>query len=461
MYDLAIIGGGPAGYAAAIRAAQLGGNVALVEESKLGGTCLHWGCIPTKALIRSAHLYAEILGASEHGIRAAAPELDWTAVQARKDKVVTNQHKGLDLLVKSWGVTTVPGRGRVFSAGAIEVTSPTGVQVIEAHHILLATGSEPIQLPGLIFNGDSIISSDDALHLKALPKSLIVVGGGVIGCEMACLFAQFGVDVTIVELMPTILPMVDTEIVAILSRSLRKLKIKVLTGVKFESGRTAEGRFAGTLSDGREVTADKCLVVVGRRARLSGNGIPELGLCPNGKTIAVNDLCETSLAGVYAAGDATGKWMLAHSGYRMGEVAASNALGHHESLEGVTIPNGIFTTPEIGTVGLGEEEARKKYGEIIVGRYPYRPLGRAQAGGNLEGMFKIVADAKSRTVVGAHIIGESATELVHEGALAVSAGLKIDAVAEMVHSHPTLSEGFGEAAAASIGRSIHSPGGKK
>ncbi|GAB4163941.1 MAG: hypothetical protein Kow00107_10610 [Planctomycetota bacterium] len=285
---------------------------------------------------------------------------------------------------------------------------------------------------------------------------MIVVGGGVIGCELAMLYAAFGVKITIVELMPTILPMVDAEIVKALLRVMRKFKIDVMTGTKLVAGEASETGFRGTLDNGKIVEAQKCLVVVGRKPLVNDCGAAELGLVPDGRKIAVDNRCATSVPGIWAIGDATGQWMLAHSAYKMAEIAAENIMGHHKTTDGVVIPNGIFTIPEIGIAGVTEEQAREKYGEVKIGTYLYRPLGRAQASGALDGIFKVIARASDNVIVGVAIFGEGGTDLVAEGALAVQKGMKLEDIVHTVHSHPTYSEGFHEACASAIGCGVHS-----
>jgi len=454
-YELLVIGGGPAGYSAALTAARKGARVALIEKDHPGGTCLNRGCIPTKAFVRTAHLWRELKAASRFGIAAGEPVLDWTAVRARVERVVENQRKGLRSLLKAWGVEILEGRGEVFAPGRVRVFGGGEMREYEFSNLVVATGSEPVMLDALPHDGKVILDSTDALSLPSLPSSMVVVGGGVIGCEFACLFASFGVAVTVVELLPSLLPMVDEEVVGHLLRSMRRLKIKVFTGARIVKGSAEGGAFRGELEDGRTLEADCCLVAVGRRPCAGGAGLERLNLPASGP-LEVDDRCRTAAEDVYAAGDVTGRWMLAHSAYRMGETAAANALGGDETVSGLTVPNGIFTTPEIGTVGLTEREAEERYGKALVGRWLYRPLGRAQAGEETDGMFKLVADP-SGVLVGAHIVGANATDLVAEAALAVQHRMTLEQIAATVHSHPTFAEGMQEAAAAALGVALHSP----
>jgi dihydrolipoamide dehydrogenase len=461
MPSIFVMGGGPAGYAAAIRATQLGASVTLVEKAKLGGTCLNWGCIPTKALVKSAHYWLEINSAKEFGVSIENPTLQWASVQERVGKVVNSQLKGLEALVKSYGFKVVAGDATLEGKGVVSVNGPDGEQKLTADHVIIATGSVPVQLPSLPFDGKFIISSDNGIWMPELPGSMIVVGGGVIGCELAMLYAAFGVKITIVELMPTILPMVDADIVKAMGRVMRKMKIDVITGAKIIGGEVVDGSFVGELDNGKKLTADKCMVVVGRKPNMQGTNAVKLGISKDGRKVEVNDRCETAVPGIWAIGDVTGWWMLAHSAYKMGEVAVANIMGHHESLDGVIVPNGIFTIPEIGTVGMSEAQVREKYGDAVVGTYLYRPLGRAQAAGALEGMFKVIAEPGSLKLLGAAIMGESATDLIAEATIAVQKGLTLHDIAATVHSHPTYAEGFHEACAGAIGCGIHSPAQKK
>lgn len=460
-YDLLVLGGGPGGYAAAIRARQLGASVGLIEGENLGGTCLNWGCVPKKALVHCANVYNEARDGAEYGTLADSVRLDWNIVQKHTRKVVDTQRKGLAALLKGNGVEVINGFGKLIGSDAIEVSSSDGKRELKAKAIIVATGSKPVELPNLKFNGSTIISSDGAIYAEKLPTSLIVVGGGIIGCETAMLYASLGVSVTIIELMPTILPMLDAEILEHFNRALRRLKVKVFTGTKVVETREDSEAITAVMDNGKEATAEKCLVAVGRRARLEDNGIFELGLAPNGRVVEVDDGCATKQKGIWAVGDVTGKWMLAHSAYLMGEVAAENALGGNASIAHAVIPNAVFTHPEIGSVGLTEVQAKEKYGEITIGRYAYRPLARAQASGQMDGIFKIIAEAATHKVVGVHIIGACASDLVAAGGLAVQNGLTYEQIAHTVHAHPTFSEGFHEAGAVMAGIGIHSiPAGK-
>ncbi|MDZ7815250.1 MAG: dihydrolipoyl dehydrogenase [Planctomycetota bacterium] len=455
-YDILVLGSGPGGYAAAIKASIMGAKSAVVESEELGGTCLNWGCIPTKALAQSAHLIHCMESAGKLGIEASEFKADWEKVQEHAENVVANQRKGLASLLKAHKVDVIEGHGRLVEGPAIEVDSDGDVRRVEAQNVIVATGSRPITIPGMDYDGEKVINSDHAIYFDKLPGSMVVVGGGVIGCELATILASFGVKITIVEMMDRILPPVDAEIVKNFSRKLKRMKIKVHTGTKVTEADTSGEGVSCSLDNGETFEADKCLVVVGREPVIDDNNLLELDLCPDERSVDVDERCRTNMDKVWAIGDVTGKWMLAHSATKMAKVAVADALGEEASLEDVVIPNGIFTIPEIGYVGLTEEEAREEYGEVKVGKYLYRPLGRAQAGGQLDGLFKVIAKADDHRIVGVHIFGHEATDLVAEGTLAIQKGLTLEDVHRTVHTHPTFTEGLYEACGAALGEGIHS-----
>ena len=455
-YDLLVLGSGPGGYAAAIKASLMGAKSAVVEREELGGTCLNWGCIPTKSLAQAAHLVHCMDNAGKLGIHPGEYKADWEQVQNHTEKVVETQRKGLASLLKAHQVDVIEGHGKLVDGPAVEADEDGDTRRVDAKKVILATGSRPITIPGMEYDGEKIINSDHAIYLDKLPKSMVMVGGGVIGCELATILASFGVKITIVEMLDRILPPVDAEIVKNFSRKLRRMKIKVHTGTKVTEADTSGDGVVCTLDNGKTLEADKCLVVVGREPVVDDNNLLELGLCPDERSVEVDEHCRTNMDNVWAIGDVTGKWMLAHSAAKMAEVAVADALGEEATMDGVVIPNGIFTIPEIGYVGMTEEEARDEYGDVKVGKYLYRPLGRAQAGGQLDGLFKVIAKEDDHRIVGVHIFGHEATDLVAEGTLAVQKGMTLEDVHHTVHTHPTFSEGLHEACGAALGSGIHS-----
>jgi len=460
VYDVAIIGAGPGGYVAAIRGSQLGGRICLIEQNEVGGTCLQHGCIPTKALISSTDLLRKFQAAEEYGISLGGPiKPDLAKMMARKDQIVTNLTKGIKALLKSQGITLIKGQAAIEAPETIRVNEESGTpQVVETQKVIIATGSKPGSVPVLELDGVRIISSDDAVRLREIPERLLIVGAGAIGCEFAFIFKPLGSNITMVELMPQALPQEDTEIARTLERELKKNKIKLFTNNKVESLREEGSDLIATLTNGQEITADKILVSIGRAVNVAGLGLERLGVHrgPKGE-ISVNNRMETNIPGIYAIGDVVGGAMLAHVASAEGLVAVENALGGHKEMDYTVVPAGIFTSPEIGRVGLTEREAQEKGYTIKTGRFPLRALGKAQAMGELAGLVKLVADAQTDKLLGAHIIGPSATDLIHEAALAMQQGIPAKALAELIHSHPTLSEGIMEAAHSLYGQAIHLP----
>ncbi len=447
---LTIIGSGPGGYVAAIRAAQKGALVTVIEDSEVGGACLNWGCIPTKTIIASAEALLHMRNAADFGIEASGDvTYNLTKIRERKDKVVTTQVKGIRGLFKSWGVTLIEGRGSLLSPDAVRVVQNDGKTMdIKSDQIMIATGSRPATIPGIPFDGDQIISSNDAVQLKKIPKSLLIIGAGVIGSEFAFIYRAFGAEVTMVELLPRAVSTEDEEMADIIEREFKKSKIKLITNVKVERvERDGDGLMIASLSNGQQIKTEMILVSIGRSMNSEGLGLETLGV-GTGKRgeIIVNEKMETSVSGVYAIGDVTGRFMLAHVASRQGLVAVENALGGNEKMDYQVVPAGIFTMPEIGSVGLREKQAIEQGIKYSVGRFPYRALGKAHAMGEITGMVKVIVDEATDKVLGVHICGAHATDMVHEGALAIRMGATAKQLGNMIHAHPTLSEAVMEAA---------------
>jgi dihydrolipoamide dehydrogenase len=457
---LTVVGSGPGGYVAALKAAQLGARVTVVEDDEVGGTCLNWGCIPTKTLIASSELLAKVRELDQFGINASgdiSPNLP--KIMERKNKVVGIQVKGIRGLFKSWGVELKEGRGLLISQNEVEVTLKTGgTERIQTDKIIIATGSRPAMIPAFPFDGKTVISSNEAITLTDIPKSLLIVGAGVIGCEFACIYRELGTEVTMVEMMERAVATEDHEVSELLERELKKKKIKLLTGVKVDKIETGADGVHAFLSGGTEVVAEKLLVSIGRTFNSDTVGLEAVGI-DKGKRgeIIVNGRMETNIPGIYAVGDVTGGMLLAHVASKQGIVAAKNSMGMDEVMDYTVVPAAIFTSPEIASVGLREQQAVEKGIQIKTGRFQFRALGKAHAIGEISGFIKIIADAATDRILGGHIIGPHASDLIHEIAVAMHHGLTAGDIADSIHAHPTLSEGIMEAAEDVHGEAVHVP----
>ncbi len=456
--DLIVIGGGPGGYVSALRAAQLGAKVFLVEKEELGGTCLNWGCIPTKVFSRTAALLQQFQKAGRMGIQAKEITLDFDAVQQRKQRVVKTLKAGVSHLLSSRGVDVIRGEASLEKPGQVQVSAENGKDIyLEAPKIIVATGSRPLELPGMPFDGEQVLHSTHALALDRIPESLLVVGGGVIGMEFASIFAGFGSRVTLVEVLPGVLPFMDRDLSSVLTKELSKRGVTIYTSTevtRLEKGRERVRAYLekGDGTGARQVEVEKILVAAGRTPNAEIGRT--LGLEKEG-TIPVNARMETGAAGIYAVGDVTGGYQLAHVAYFEGHVAAENALGASREMNYRAVPQGIFTYPEVAGVGLTEVEAREKYGALKVGVFPFAASGRATAEGERTGFTKIIAAKEQGKILGVFIIGPAATEMIHEAALALNLEATLEDVAATIHAHPTLSESLHEAALLTLGRPLH------
>ncbi len=439
-YDLAVLGGGPAGYVPAIRAAQLGKKVVLIEKDELGGTCLNRGCIPTKTLVASASLYRQGLAAKKFGLQGTL-EVDYPAVSKRKDLVVTRLRKGIESHFSHLGIEIVRGRGTLESADLIDVEG----RAIKAGNILLAPGSAPL-IPGFM-DREGILTSKEILEMDQLPESLIIIGGGVIGCEFASIMASFGVKVTIVEMLPEILPGVDADVTAVVEKSLKKSRVKIHTGQPAASVDITPEQGIVTLQDGTVLQAAKVLVSIGRRSKTEECGFEKAGLELNGRgNIISGEYGETNLPGVFAAGDATGQWQLAHAGSAQGIAAVHRMFGAADRKVNPDAMSGcIFTFPEIAMVGPGEDQWRNRGKAVKVSSARYIANGKAIGMNETEGFIKLVADEKTDRIIGVQIAGADASSLVGWAVMAVNAGIKAAEASAFIHPHPTLSEIFMEA----------------
>src|SRR5216683_2172464 len=454
-FDVVVVGGGPGGYVAALRAAQLGAVTAIIEKDRFGGTCLVRGCIPTKALLQSSELYTLAKGGAPFGVVADHVGFDWPAAQKRKTAVVDQLVKGVEGLLKAGGVTMVSGGAKLTGGGAIEV----GGERLQAKNIIIATGSAVSRIP--LKGAELTIDSDAILELKEIPKRLAVIGGGVVGMEFAAMFAALGSKVTVLEMLPQILPMVEADVVNAYVKHLSGLGAEIHTSSKVaevvKSGKALQVRFSTGGEGGGAVDADQVLLAVGRSPYTEGLGAEAAGVKLERGRVVVDDHLRTSAQGVWAIGDVIGGIMLAHVASYEGVCAVENMAGHERVPDYRAAPNCVYTDPEIAHVGLGEKDAKERGLEVKVGRFPFAAAGRALTLGQTEGLVKVVADAASGRMLGVHIIGPRATDLIAEATLAVQNGLTLDQLDLTMHAHPTLPEAIMEAALAAQGRAIHIP----
>jgi dihydrolipoamide dehydrogenase len=456
-YQLIIIGTGPGGYVAAIRAAQLGLKTAVVERDELGGTCLNWGCIPTKAWIVTAHLYEQIKRAKDYGIEVGEPRIQWDWLLERKNKIVKQMTGGVKTLLSGRGVEIHKGVAKLTAANRMVVTAGDTKTELSADSIMLATGAWAWMPPGFALDGQRVITSKEALDLKTQPKRIAVLGGGVVGSEFASFFAAIGTKVTLIEMLPRLVPAEDDEIAQTLEREMKKQKIDLYLNTKIESRTDApDGSISLTLTGGKTVDVDVVLVATGRRPYSSDMGFETVGIAiaDRGK-IVVNDRLQTSVKNIYAIGDVTDIKQLAHFASAQGKAASELIAGHPAQTNWRAVPAATFTTPEIASVGLTEREARAEGRTLKIGRFPFRAHGRNIADGETTGFVKLIGDATTDQVLGAHIIGAKASELIHECSLAIAADLNISDLAHAIHAHPTLTETLGEAAEDADGHAIH------
>jgi len=472
---ICIIGSGPGGYIAAIRAAQLGGEVTIIEQDKVGGTCLNRGCIPSKVMIKTAEMLENLRRAEEFGIHSIGPVTpDLLKLMDRKEKVIKSQSEGIHKLLKKNKIHYLKGDGFIKDSGLISVKIEEGNTIeISYDSLILATGSYPISLSSIPFDGDRIISSNEALNLREVPESLLIVGGGVIGCEFAFVLAALGSKVTVVEALSRMLPLpsVDEDCSKVLQREMKKRKIKFIVNRVVESYKDKDGKLSVTISTSPflENTSDKnkesiiervdkILVCIGRKPNTGYVGLENIGLKMDEKGwIVADERLKTNIAGVYAIGDVLGpsKVMLAHVASAEGLVAAENAVGRSKTMDYTAVPGAIFTMPEVANVGLTEAQAKKINDKVRADSVLFRTLGKAQVAGEIAGMAKIVSDVDTGRILGVHIVGSHATDLIAEGTLAIKSGCSVKDLAETIHAHPTFSEVIQEASFKALNRSLH------
>ncbi len=454
-YDVLILGGGPAGYVCAIRCAQLGLSVGVVEREGLGGTCVLWGCIPAKSLLESAYLASRVRHAAEHGITTGELGFDYQPAMKRSRAVSTQNSKGVEFLFKKNKITWIKGTGTLTSAKTVKV----GEETHEAKKgIVIATGSRVRGLPraGLDLNKSTVLSSDDVLVLDKAPKTMAIIGAGAVGCEFADVFNAFGTEVTLIDIAPTILPLEDGEVAAELTKSFKKRKITVHTNAKIADVKIGKDSVSFTV-DKTKLEVEKVLVAAGRAANVEGVGLEAVGVKLDDRGfIKVNERLETTTPGVYAIGDVAGPPMLAHKGEREGVVVAERIAGQNpHPVNYGNIPNATYCHPEVASIGMTEEACKAQQLDYRVGKFPFSASGRARTAGETEGFVKVIREAKYGEILGAHIIGAHATELIHELGVARENEFTVDEVDLFVHAHPTLAEAIAEACLDSQGRGIH------
>lgn len=455
---IVILGAGPGGYVAAIRAAQRGSRVTVIENQALGGVCLNWGCIPSKALLSVVELGEKLRKAEDLGLRLSTPPTYMPAqMVARKDRIVNGLVNGIAALFRSWGVRHVHGTGRLVNDQTVRVSLADGDETsVQADDVMIATGSSPRDLPMFPVDGRTIMTSKEALEIRRIPERLLIIGGGVEGCELASLYAALGSGVIIVEMMPRLLPREDEEISVFLERELNKRGVQSLLGASVTHVNKTNVNVTVDLDTGASLTCDAIVVSVGRRCNTRAIGLEEVGVQLGSQgEIVVNEFLETNVPGVYAVGDVVGTAMLAHVASAQGKVAVENIVGKKKAVNYDVVPAGIFTLPEIGRVGLTERQVRDQGISPKIGRFRYAGLGKAHAVGDPVGLVKILADPATDRVLGAHVIGTHAADLVHEAAVAMQVQATATHVAEMIHAHPTHAEALMEAAEDVEGLAIH------
>lgn len=457
-YDVAIIGAGPGGYVAAILAAKLGAKVALVEKDKIGGVCLNRGCIPTKAMIASAHALEAVRSSQKFGVKLndLSPTIDFAAVAGRKDEIVSQLGKGIEVLLKGSKVEIIRGNATLNDPNTVSVDD----NPIAAKNIIIATGSDWVALPNLNVDGKSILTSDHVLAWNSLPKSLVIVGGGVVGCEFACMLSAFGVQITIVEAMSSILPTIDAAVTRQLARTFKSKNIRVLTNTKVETSNIEGDEVKLLLSTKEEIISEKVLVAAGRRACTQKLNLENVGVELDGRGfIKVDETLKTSQKNIYAIGDCVGRPMLAHAASAQGVCAVENIMGYGKTYNFDVCPSPIFTTPEIACIGLTSQELEKKGIQFKTGKFPFMANGKAVCDGEGDGWATIYTDDSDK-ILGAHIVGPGAATLIAEPTLAMKNSLTSRDIAATIHAHPTLSEVVAEACEDSFGMAIHKVGGR-
>jgi dihydrolipoamide dehydrogenase len=458
-FDVVVVGTGPGGYVAAIRCAQLGLSVAAVEDDRPGGVCLNWGCIPTKALLRNAEIVGLFQRAEEFGVTVDKWTADYAQAVQRSRRVADRMAKGVEFLFRKNKITLVPGTGTLKARNVVEVKGKDGVQTLEAKAIILATGSEPRSLPGVTIDEKQVISSNGAVRIEATPASLIVIGAGAVGMEFADVYGAYGVPVTVLEALPRVLPIEDEEVSALLARVFSRRGMTIRTGVRVQKVSPGKAGLAVEIeAEGKaeRLEAEQVLMAVGRASKTKGLGLEALGVATERGLVTVGPTMETSVKGIFAVGDMTGRQMLAHKAMAEGVVAAEAIAGRSpHPVDYDNVPSCTYCRPQVASIGLSEAKARTNGREIAVGRFPFTANGKAVALGETEGFLKVVADKRTGEILGVHIVGSEATEMIHEFAVGRTLEATLEEIIHTIHAHPTLSEAALEATLAALGQAIH------
>jgi len=454
-FDVVVVGTGPGGYVSAIRCAQLGLSVAAVEDDRPGGVCLNWGCIPTKALLRNAEVVQLFHRAEEFGITLSGFQADYAEAIKRSRRVADRMAKGVEFLIKKNTITLVPGRGVLRSAHTVEVTGASGATTLEGRAVILATGSEPRSLPGIVIDEKRVISSNGAVRNEQRPASLVIIGAGAVGVEFADIFNAYGTAVTVLEALPRIVPIEDEEVSAQLARILARRKIEVKTGVTVKAVVPSSSGVRVT-TDAGTIDAEQVLMAVGRAARVKDVGLDALGVTMERNFVKVSPMMETSVKGVYAIGDMAGAPLLAHKAMAEGVVAAEAIAGKNpQPVDYANVPSCTYCRPQVASIGLTEAKAKETGRGVTVGKFPFTASGKAVALGETDGFVKVVADKATGEILGVHILGPEATEIIHEFAVGRTLEATLEEIIHTIHAHPTLSEAALEATLAALGQAIH------
>ena len=454
-YDVAVLGGGPGGYTAALRAALRGASVCIVEAGPLGGTCLNVGCISTKAMLHASGLAFSAGRAAALGVNVGGVSIDGPAFMGRTGKVVAQLRKGLARLIKTRKIDVISGRGRLTAPGALTVTGDGSERAVKANSIILATGARPAR-PGFApWDSPRVMTTDEAAVADDLPESVIIVGGGVIGCEFATIYAECGIETHVIEMLPALLGGLDEDAVKIVTRSLKKRGAEIHTSAEITGMSADDHSVTAVLADGQSISAAAALVAVGRKPNTEDIGLETLGVATSGGVVAVDQRCRTSIGGLYAVGDLAETHQYAHLAARMGIVAADNATGHDASDDRTVVPACVYTHPQVASVGLGEAEAAELFGGARAQTFPLAASGMAQAAGETDGLVKLIAREDTGEILGGLVVGPGATDVIAAVAAAMRGGLSVAQLAETIHAHPTFAEALGEAANAWTGLPIH------
>lgn len=455
-FDVIFLGGGSAGYVGAIRSADLGKKVCLIEARELGGTCLNRGCIPTKALLKSAEIYLEAKESKIFGINIENVSFDLEGIHKWKENVVKKLVNGVEFLLKARKVVVKRGFGKILDNETIEVSTPQGKEIVEGKNIIIATGSEPAMIPSFKIDHENVLTSDDALSLKVPPKDILIIGAGAIGIEFATFFSALGVKVIVVEMIPQIIPnLKDKKVISLIQRVLNKRGIEFITGTKIEEVEVKNGKVFSTLEDGKVIETEKVLVSIGRKLNSENIGLENVGVRKEKDRIVVDEYLRTNVKNIYAIGDVIGGLLLAHKAMKEGEVVAEIIAGEDKKMDYRVVPWAIFSIPEIASVGLTEEEAKEQGVEVIIGEFPFTANGKAVSMNTTDGIVKIVARKDNKEIIGAQIFGPDASVLISELALAIQKRLTLDDLANTIHTHPTLPEAIMESAKSALGSPVH------